>query len=71
MLAIAGSTLDLETRREAYCQLSDLIAAELPEIRLYLSEDGQGFSNRLHGYTMSTWGSLTWDAQNWTLDPLP
>ncbi len=66
-IAAAGSTFDLEKRREAYCQLGQKISDELPQIYLYIFQDGYGFSDKLTGYTVSTWGSMTWGAQNWKL----
>ena len=32
---------------------------------IYLFQDGYGFSSKLEGYTVSTWGRMTWDVQNW------
>jgi len=61
----AGSTFDLEERKAAYCELGELIMDELPQIYIYLFEDGYGFSSRLDGYTVSTWGSMTWGVQDW------
>lgn len=68
-IAAAGSTFDLEKRKEAYCQLGEKISDELPQIYLYIFQDGYGFSDKLTGYTVSTWGSMTWGAQNWKLSP--
>ncbi len=61
----AASTFDLDERHAAYCELSELINEELPQIYLYLFADGYGFSSRMQGYTVSTWGSMTWGAQDW------
>jgi hypothetical protein len=36
---------------------------------MYVFQDGYGMSDRLRGYTVSTWGSMTWGAQNWWLAP--
>jgi hypothetical protein len=30
-------------------------------------QDGYGYANNLSGYVVSTWGSMTWDVQNWQL----
>ncbi len=68
-ITAAGSTFDLEKRKEAYCQLGEKISDELPQIYLYIFQDGYGFSDKLTGYTVSTWGSMTWGAQNWKLSP--
>ena len=65
----AGSTFDLAKRKEAYCNLAQSIMTEIPQISLYVFQDGYGFSDKLSGYTVSTWGSLSWGAQNWKLAP--
>ncbi|MCL4833041.1 MAG: peptide ABC transporter substrate-binding protein [Caldilineaceae bacterium] len=63
----AGSTVDVPTRQAAYCDLANLIDAELPQLHLYLFTEGYGATDALSGYAVSIWGSLTWDAQNWKL----
>jgi len=68
-IAAAGSTFDQAARRQAYCRLGELIQQDLPQLYLYLFQDGYGFSSRLRGYTVSTWGSMSWDVQNWWLTP--
>ncbi|MEW5940443.1 MAG: ABC transporter substrate-binding protein, partial [Chloroflexota bacterium] len=64
-LQVAGSNFDQATRKEAYCKIAEQISADLPQIYLYLFQDGYGFADSLTGYTVSTWGSMTWGAQNW------
>jgi peptide/nickel transport system substrate-binding protein len=61
----AGSTFDQVERRDAYCELARLIQEDAIQNHIYLFQDGYGFSSRLEGYTVSTWGSMTWDVQNW------
>jgi peptide/nickel transport system substrate-binding protein len=61
----AGSTFDLAARKDAYCGLGNQIAKELPQVYIYLFQDGYGFANDLTGYMVSTWGSMAWDVQNW------
>jgi peptide/nickel transport system substrate-binding protein len=61
----AGATFDQAARRDAYCQLGKLIQEDAVQDYLYLFQDGYGFSSKLTGYTVSTWGSMTWDVQNW------
>ena len=61
----AAGTFDLDARKEAYCGLGNLLMAELPQVSVYLFQDGYGFSNNLTGYTVSTWGSMVWDVYNW------
>jgi peptide/nickel transport system substrate-binding protein len=66
-LAQAGGTFDLAARKEAYCKLGQLILDQVPQVFLFLFKDGYGFSNRVQGYHVSTWGTMTWDVQNWWL----
>lgn len=61
----AGSTFDQEARREAYCELGKLIQQDAVQDYIYLFQDGYAFNSKLTGYTVSTWGSMTWDVQNW------
>jgi len=63
----AGSTFDLAVRKAAYCGLGNLIATELPQLYIYIYQDGYGYANNLSGYVVSTWGSMVWDVQNWKL----
>lgn len=64
----AGSTVDVATRQAAYCELANLVATDVPRIHLYLFTEGYGASNRLSGYEVNIWGSLTWDVQNWKVE---
>jgi peptide/nickel transport system substrate-binding protein len=61
----AGTNFDLETRKEAYCTIGEQVNTDLPQIYLYLFQDGYGFADNLTGYTVSTWGSMAWGCQNW------
>jgi peptide/nickel transport system substrate-binding protein len=61
----AGSTFDQAVRREAYCELGTLIQEDAVQDYIFLWQDGYGFSTKLTGYVVSTWGSMTWDVQNW------
>ncbi|MCX6047043.1 MAG: peptide ABC transporter substrate-binding protein [Chloroflexi bacterium] len=65
----AGRTVDIQQRQAAYCELAQLITTDLPELHLYRFTEGYGASNRLYGYQVNMWGSLTWDVQNWQLKP--
>lgn len=61
----AGGTFDQSVRREAYCELGKLIQEDATQNYMFLWQDGYGFSTDLTGYVVSTWGSMTWDVQNW------
>lgn len=63
----AGSTVDVATRKAAYCELGKLIATDLPRIHLYLFTEGYGAADKLSGYTVNMWGSLSWDVQHWKM----
>lgn len=63
----AGSTVDVAARQEAYCDLGEQIANDLPQVHIYLFTEGYGASNQLSGYEVNIWGSLTWDVQNWQM----
>ncbi|OGN93636.1 MAG: hypothetical protein A2Z71_02100 [Chloroflexi bacterium RBG_13_50_21] len=63
----AGSTFDLSVRKDAYCGLAELINTELPQVYIYIFQDGYGYANNLTGFVVSTWGSMVWDVQNWQL----
>lgn len=65
----AENTFDQEERRQAYCKIGEMMVEELPELYIFLFVDGYGFSKKLNGYTVSTWGSMTWDVQNWYMTP--
>ncbi len=64
-LTEAGSTFDLEARKAAYCTIGQAVVDELPQVYLYLFQDNYGIADNLEGYVLSTWGSMTWGAQNW------
>ena len=66
-IKVAGSNFDQAARKAAYCEIGAQVNAELPQIYLYLFQDNYGFANSLEGYVPSTWGSMTWGAQNWKL----
>ena len=64
-IAAAGATFDQKERAKAYCDLAKLIQQDAVQDHIYLFQDGYGFSSKLEGYTVSTWGSMTWDVKNW------
>ena len=64
-LQIAGSSFDQDVRKDAYCKIAEQVNLDLPQAYLYVFQDGYGFADNLTGYTVSTWGSMSWGAQNW------
>jgi peptide/nickel transport system substrate-binding protein len=63
----AGSTVEIAARQAAYCEIAELMQADLPQISIFLFTEGYGAANSLSGYEVNMWGSLTWDVQNWRL----
>jgi peptide/nickel transport system substrate-binding protein len=68
LLDIAGSNPSLTVRKDAYCQVAELINQDLPHIYLYLSQDNNARSIRLQGVDASTWAGLVWDIDSWWLE---
>ncbi len=64
----AGSTPDQAVRKAAYCDLAEEINKDVVGVYIYLFKDGYGFNKKVHGYTVSTWGSLSWDVANWWIE---
>ena len=64
-LVAAGSSFDTQTRKDAYCKIGQAIIDDLPQVYLYLFQDNYGVADNLDGYVLSTWGSMSWGAQNW------
>jgi peptide/nickel transport system substrate-binding protein len=64
-LQVAGSSFDQAVRKDAYCRIAEQVNLDLPQVYLYVFQDGYGFADNLSGYTVSTWGSMSWGAQNW------
>jgi peptide/nickel transport system substrate-binding protein len=64
----AGSSPDLEVRKAAYCELAEQMNNDVIGVYIYLFKDGYGFSKKVHGYTVSTWGSMSWDVANWWIE---
>jgi peptide/nickel transport system substrate-binding protein len=61
----AGTTFDLATRKADYCKVGQAIVDDMPQLYLYLFQDNYGVADNLDGYVLSTWGSMSWGAQNW------
>jgi peptide/nickel transport system substrate-binding protein len=64
-LETAGSSFDQAIRKQAYCTIGQAVIDDLPQVYLYLFQDNYGIADNLTGYTLSTWGSMSWGAQNW------
>ena len=64
----ANGTPDLEARRENFCKVADAIREDIPLFPILQFSEGSVYSNRMHGFTVSTWEYSTWDAENWWLE---
>ncbi|MBK8784384.1 MAG: peptide ABC transporter substrate-binding protein [Anaerolineales bacterium] len=66
-LELAGSSFDTQARKDAYCEVGQAVLDDMPQIYLYLFQDNYGIADSLTGYTLNTWGSMSWGSQNWQL----
>jgi hypothetical protein len=63
-----NTPFELSKRKEMYCKIAQAVVDEIPELYLFLFQDGYGFNKKLHGYELNTWGTMTWDVQNWWME---
>ena len=68
LIEAAGNTVEIAKRQAAYCKLGELLTTDLPQISIFLFTEGYGAADRLSGYQVNMWGSLTWDVQNWKME---
>jgi peptide/nickel transport system substrate-binding protein len=59
---------DVEVRRENFCKIADAHRKDIPTFPILQFSEGSVYSNRLHGFTVSTWEYATWDAENWWVE---
>ena len=67
-MEIAGSSPDLEVRKQAYQTACELIAAGRPHIYLYDRMDIDLLSEHFKGYTGNVWEYLSWNADEWYIE---
>lgn len=60
-------TLDEQTRKEAFCELGQLINDELPIIHLFTVPNADAYSRRISGVQSSVNDLVTWNIADWTL----
>ena len=60
-------TLDESYRKELFCQMGDILEAELPEALLFTTIDADAHSARLQGIQATTNDVVTWNAADWTI----
>lgn len=47
----AGGSFDTETRKKAYCEVGQAVIDDMPQVYLYLFQDGYGIADSMTGYT--------------------
>jgi len=60
-------TLDEDHRKEVFCQMADILEAELPQILLFSAINADAHSARLQGIQSSANDMATWNVADWTL----
>lgn len=60
-------TLDEEYRHDLYCQMAEILEAELPQALLFTAVNADAHSARLQGVRSTTNDIVTWNVANWTL----
>lgn len=64
----ANSSPDQDVRRENFCQVADVLREDVAVFPILQFSEGSVYSNRMHGYTVSTWEWGSWDAENWWVE---
>lgn len=60
-------TLDEDYRKEVFCELANILEAELPQILLYSTMEAHGVSKRIQGAEPNVNDPLTWNIADWTV----
>lgn len=63
-----NSSPDVEVRRENFCNVANALREDIATFPLLQFSEGSVYSNRIHGYTVSTWEWGSWDAENWWIE---
>jgi peptide/nickel transport system substrate-binding protein len=61
-------TLDEEYRKELFCQMAEIMDAELPQILLWSAIGADAFSTHLEGGQSTTNDLPTWNVANWKIN---
>jgi len=59
--------LDEEYRKDLFCQMAEILDAELPQILLWTEIDADGFSTRLEGVQATVNDLVTWNVADWKI----
>jgi peptide/nickel transport system substrate-binding protein len=60
-------TLDEDIRRELFCQMAEILDAELPQILLFSAVNAEVHADRLQGIQSTANDMVTWNVAAWTL----
>ncbi len=71
LTARGASTLDLDERRDAYHQIQELLAREVPVIFLAWEKAYPASRTEVGGFDPSPWTGLLWNAGEWALYEKP
>lgn len=61
-------TLDEAYRQELFCQMAAILDAELPQILLFTTINGDGYSNQLTNLQANPNDMVTWNVAEWAFD---
>ena len=64
----ANSSPGVEVRRENFCMVADAIREDIVSFPILQFAEGSAYSNRMHGFAISTWEYATWDSENWWIE---
>ncbi|HKG26402.1 MAG TPA: peptide ABC transporter substrate-binding protein [Thermomicrobiales bacterium] len=64
----ANGSPDVNVRRENFCKVATAIRQDIVTFPILQFSEGSVYSNKLHGFTVSTWEWSTWDSENWWLE---
>ena len=58
-------SLDEDSRKEIFCQMAELMDAEVPVVLLFSAVNAEAFSTRLEGVVSNINDLVTWNAADW------
>jgi peptide/nickel transport system substrate-binding protein len=64
----ANSSPDIEVRRENFCNAANALREDIAVFPILQFSEGSVYSNRMHGFTVSTWEWGSWDSENWWVE---
>ncbi|MGD9145164.1 MAG: peptide ABC transporter substrate-binding protein [Anaerolineae bacterium] len=60
-------TVDEEYRKEIFCQLAEILDAEVPNIPLFVSIESAGYNPRIKGVVDNANDMITWNIADWEI----